>query len=80
MLDPHTACGVAAADKLAAEGEVTIALSTAHPAKFDEAIRFAASGRLSRANFVLCPEKQRQTRVEGTQEAIVSELLKFYNA
>jgi threonine synthase len=39
LLDPHTACGVAAADRLAADGEVTIALATAHPAKFDEAIR-----------------------------------------
>jgi len=39
LLDPHTACGVAAADKRSDEGEVTVALSTAHPAKFDEAIR-----------------------------------------
>lgn len=39
LLDPHTACGVAAADKRADEGDTTIALATAHPAKFDEAIR-----------------------------------------
>ncbi|MEH7087351.1 threonine synthase, partial [Neobacillus drentensis] len=39
LLDPHTACGVAAAEQFTNEDEVTVALSTAHPAKFDEAIR-----------------------------------------
>ncbi len=45
LLDPHTACGAAASDKPAAEGEVTVVLSTAHPAKFDEASGCAISVR-----------------------------------
>lgn len=39
LLDPHTACGVAAADKLASGSDAIVALSTAHPAKFDESIQ-----------------------------------------
>ncbi|MCM3747787.1 threonine synthase [Paenibacillus pasadenensis] len=39
LLDPHTACGVAAADKLAEGSDAIVALSTAHPAKFDESIQ-----------------------------------------
>ncbi|MGN7454339.1 threonine synthase [Paenibacillus pasadenensis] len=38
LLDPHTACGVAAADRIAPASPV-VALATAHPAKFDESIR-----------------------------------------
>lgn len=37
LLDPHTSCGVAAFEKCSAE-EVCVTLSTAHPAKFNEAI------------------------------------------
>lgn len=39
LLDPHTACGVAAYEAFNEEGEVTAAFATAHPAKFDEAVR-----------------------------------------
>jgi threonine synthase len=39
VIDPHTAVGVAAAEKLAAElNGPTIALATAHPAKFSSAV------------------------------------------
>ncbi|WP_338469673.1 threonine synthase [Niallia sp. XMNu-256] len=38
LLDPHTSCGVAAYDACNDEGEVCVTLSTAHPAKFNEAI------------------------------------------
>ena len=41
LIDPHTAVGVAVADKLRATGKLTgdvITLSTAHPAKFPEAV------------------------------------------
>ena len=43
IMDPHTACGVAAARKLLAADPATpaIALSTAHPAKFPDAVRRA---------------------------------------
>ena len=37
ILDPHTACAVVAAEKMALPGE-TVVLSTAHPAKFPDAI------------------------------------------
>ena len=42
MLCPHTACGVAAAEWFESEQQKPvdiIALATAHPAKFDEAVR-----------------------------------------
>ncbi|MGG4144387.1 threonine synthase [Paenibacillus algorifonticola] len=81
LLDPHSACGVAAADQCAESGDVTISLATAHPAKFDEAIRLCGIEQAFPEQISSLFEKtQRQTRVEGTQEAIVSELLKFYNA
>jgi threonine synthase len=44
IVDPHTAVGLAAADKLAAQGRVPgplVILSTAHPAKFPDAVRDA---------------------------------------
>ncbi|RKP05746.1 threonine synthase [Thamnocephalis sphaerospora] len=48
VLDPHTAVGVKAVAKLRAErqdcNELAICLSTAHPAKFDEAVRSALDG------------------------------------
>ncbi len=37
LLDPHTACAVVAAERLAAGGDVVV-LATAHPAKFPDAI------------------------------------------
>lgn len=39
LLDPHTACGIAAYEAEAGVGEVTVTFATAHPAKFDEAVR-----------------------------------------
>ncbi len=44
LLDPHTAVGVAVAERLAHPLIPTICLATAHPAKFPEAIE-AATGR-----------------------------------
>ncbi|CAH2031318.1 threonine synthase [Trichlorobacter ammonificans] len=44
LLDPHTAVGVRAARELAAGDTPLICLSTAHPAKFDEAV-IAATGK-----------------------------------
>ncbi|EXX87048.1 threonine synthase, partial [Paenibacillus darwinianus] len=39
LLDPHTACGVAAYESCGDKNTVTVVLATAHPAKFDESIR-----------------------------------------
>ena len=40
LIDPHTAVGVAAAEKVQARGPVVV-LSTAHPAKFPDAVERA---------------------------------------
>ena len=41
ILDPHTAVGVAVAEKFQCSDAPTICLATAHPAKFNEAIEQA---------------------------------------
>lgn len=44
LLDPHTACGVVAAERLRAGAEVVV-LATAHPAKFPDALEKITSER-----------------------------------
>jgi threonine synthase len=81
LLDPHTACGVSAADRCSEEGEMTIALATAHPAKFDEAIRLCGIEQKFPAEIrVLFEKPQRQTFVDGKLEYVTKELVQFYNA
>lgn len=81
LLDPHSACGVAAANKYSGDGLVTISLATAHPAKFDEAIRLCGiEQQYPEQISSLFEKEQRQTRVDGSLPDVVSELLKFYNA
>ena len=43
LVDPHTAVGLAAARRASHDGRPTVVLSTAHPAKFPDAVR-AATG------------------------------------
>lgn len=79
LLDPHTACGVAAADKLAVDGEVTVALSTAHPAKFDESIRLRSIEQTYPQQIqALFDKPQFQTVVGGTNDEIKDQLVKFF--
>ncbi|SDD49554.1 threonine synthase [Paenibacillus sp. UNCCL117] len=79
LLDPHTACGAAAADKLAEEGEAAVVLSTAHPAKFDEAIRLRRiSQTYPEPIQALFDKPQLQTVVGGTNEEIKEQLVKFF--
>jgi threonine synthase len=79
LLDPHTACGVAAADKLAVAGEVTVALSTAHPAKFDESIRLRSIEQTYPQQIQdLFNKPQFQTVVGGTNDEIKDQLVKFF--
>ncbi|OUS78692.1 threonine synthase [Paenibacillus sp. MY03] len=81
LLDPHTACGVSAADRCSEEGDMTIALATAHPAKFDEAIRLCGIEQKFPAEIrVLFEKPQRQTFVDGKLEDVTKELVQFYNA
>ena len=44
VLDPHSACGVVAADRAALDGAVVV-LATAHPAKFPDAIEAITGAR-----------------------------------
>jgi len=48
LLDPHTAVGVAVAERTGLAGDPVICLATAHPAKFPEAIRRATGKDLAR--------------------------------
>jgi threonine synthase len=79
LLDPHTACGVAAADKLSAASEVTVALATAHPAKFDESIRLRSIEQVFPQQIqALFNKAQHQTVVGGTNNEIYEQLVKFF--
>ncbi|MCC3374135.1 threonine synthase [Cohnella sp. REN36] len=79
LLDPHTACGVAAIDKVAGSGEATVALSTAHPAKFDEAIRLRSIAQTYPPQIkALFDKPQHQRVVGGTNDAIKDELVRFF--
>lgn len=79
LLDPHTACGIAATDKLSTSGEATIVLSTAHPAKFDEAIRLRDIRQdYPEAIRSLFDKPQFQTIVDGKNEAVRQQLVAFF--
>jgi threonine synthase len=79
LLDPHTACGVAAADKLTEASEVTVALATAHPAKFDESIQLRNIKQVFPQQIqALFDKAQHQTVVGGTNNEIQEQLVKFF--
>jgi threonine synthase len=79
LLDPHTACGIAAYEAFNGEGETAISFATAHPAKFDEAIQLIDIKQEFPAQIAALFEMpQHQTVVEHDPEAIVRELKAFY--
>lgn len=79
LLDPHSACGVAAADKYSGGQEITVSLATAHPAKFNEAIKLLdIEQQFPEQISALFEKPQRQTRVDGSLQSIVRELEAFY--
>ncbi|HEX7055960.1 MAG TPA: threonine synthase [Bacilli bacterium] len=81
LLDPHTACGAAAADKLAKSGETTVILATAHPAKFNEAIaRRQISQTFPEQIQALFNKPQYKTVVTGTNDAVKAQLVKFFQS
>jgi len=45
LVDPHTAVGIGAAERLRRPGEMVVTLSTAHPAKFPDAVEQATGIR-----------------------------------
>lgn len=79
LLDPHTACGVAAADKLAGNGEVTVTLATAHPAKFDESIRLCNISQTYPPQIQgLFDKVQKQIVIESSNQDLKKQLLTFF--
>lgn len=81
LLDPHSACGVAAADRYSSGQDIIVSLATAHPAKFNEAIELTGIEQQFPEQITALFEKpQRQTRVDGSLQSIVRELVAFYNA
>ncbi|MDF2922340.1 MAG: threonine synthase [Paenibacillaceae bacterium] len=79
LLDPHTACGVAAYEAVGAAADgVCVALSTAHPAKFDEAIRLCDIEQEFPAEISsLFDKPQRQTVVEHSYEEVLKQVEHF---
>ncbi|REK66597.1 MAG: threonine synthase [Cohnella sp.] len=81
LLDPHSSCGVAAAERRGGDGVVCISLATAHPAKFDEAIRLCGIEQtFPDAIAKLFDKPQRQKVVNASLEEVARELEAFYNA
>ncbi|MCR8659615.1 threonine synthase [Paenibacillus endoradicis] len=81
LLDPHSACGVAAAKQCAGEGEITISLATAHPGKFNEAIELCGIEQQYPEQIqALFNQSQRQTRIAGDKAAIAATIEQFYRS
>ncbi len=79
LLDPHTACGAAAADKLAKDGEAAVVLSTAHPAKFNEAIdRRGLTQTFPEPIQALFDKPQKQQIIGNSNEEVKQQLLTFF--
>jgi threonine synthase len=79
LLDPHTACGVAAAKSLSGQGEITVAFGTAHPAKFNESIALAHIEQKFPPQIQgLLSKQQNMIVVERDNTQILSQLELFY--
>ena len=73
-LDPHTAVGVAAARQLQLQDAPVVCLATAHPAKFDQAVR-QAIGHPPQRPVSLEGIEERESRcemIEASEEAVKS--------
>jgi threonine synthase len=78
LLDPHTAVGVVAARKVAADPAVpTVVLSTAHPAKFPDAVEAACGVRPALPAWLgdLMTREERITHLPNAQEAVEAYVL-----
>ncbi|MEJ8302364.1 threonine synthase [Saccharibacillus sacchari] len=79
LLDPHTACGVAASEAFTEEGEVTVSFATAHPAKFDEAIRLLEINQEFPTQIAELAEKQQyQTIIDSDKAEVARQLEAFF--
>jgi len=72
LLDPHTAVGVAVAERIGTDGEPMLCVATAHPAKFPDAIRQATGRDLARhpAIDALADLPTRCTTLPNDKEAV----------
>ncbi|MCZ8313972.1 threonine synthase [Phreatobacter sp.] len=78
LLDPHTAVGVVAARKVAADPAVpTVVLSTAHPAKFPDAVEAASGVRPALPAWLgeLMTREERIAHLPNAQEAVEAYVL-----
>lgn len=79
LLDPHTACGVAASEAFTEEGEVTVSFATAHPAKFDEAIRLLDITQEFPVEIAeLVAKDQYQTVIDNDKAEVTRQLEAFF--
>ncbi|NGM84946.1 threonine synthase [Paenibacillus sp. 7124] len=79
LLDPHTACGIAAYEAYNGPGEIAITFATAHPAKFDEAISLLKISQEFPAQIAgLSALPQHMTVVEHDKAEIARQLEAFY--
>ncbi|MBW4082403.1 threonine synthase [Paenibacillus sp. S150] len=79
LLDPHTACGIAAYEAFSSPEETNITFATAHPAKFNEAIALTGIRQEFPAPIsALFSMPQFMTVVEHDKAEIVRQLVEFY--
>ncbi len=79
LLDPHTACGVAAFETNRSEDEVCVSFATAHPAKFNEAIALCDINQEFPDEIAsLFNKSQHQEVVDNNRDDVVNKLSKFY--
>lgn len=80
LLDPHTACGVAAYETCNAPSEVCVTLATAHPAKFNESIeRCDIEQTFPEQISALFDKPQYQEVVDADNDEIVRQLEKLFS-
>ena len=80
LLDPHTACGVAAYEICNQPEEVCVTLATAHPAKFNESIDLCHIEQSFPAEISrLFDKPQYKEVVEADNDEIVRHLEKLFN-
>jgi threonine synthase len=81
LLDPHTACGVAAYEKCNDSHEVCVTLATAHPAKFNESIeRCQINQTFPEQINQLFDQPQYQEILDADKSQIVGQLEKFFRS
>lgn len=79
LLDPHTACGVAAYEACSDKNEVCVVFATAHPAKFNEALELIPiEQQFPKEIEQLFNQPQYQTVLDYSKEEIVKQLEAFY--